>query len=113
MYHFPILIFVKYNIKIIYPNIKKRYAYFRIVSHFLILGFSKIISFQDVPIFFLILLGVPVSPKINNVVLGGLDTSQNPKIMKMRIWGFQNNEIGILLYQDEVEKINKAIKRII
>ena len=44
---------------------------------------------------------------------GGLDTSKNPKIMKIRVSGLWSNEIGILFYQNEAEKINKAIKSII
>ena len=38
------------------------------------------------------------------LVLGGLDTSKNPQIMKMRALGFLNNEIAIVLYQIEAEK---------
>ena len=47
------------------------------------------------------------------LVLRGLDTSKNPKIMKMKASGFSNNEIGILLYQIEAEKNNQDIKNII
>ena len=47
------------------------------------------------------------------LVLGALDTSKNPQIMKMMVFGFKNNETGILLYQTEAEQINKAIKSII
>ena len=41
---------------------------------------------------------------INNVGLGGLDTSKNPKIIEFGVWGLQNNEIAILLYQSEAAK---------
>ena len=47
------------------------------------------------------------------LVLGLGDGSKNPEIMKKRVWGFSNNEIGILLYKNEAEKMNKAIKSII
>ena len=45
--------------------------------------------FEHVPRLFLnFCLGVLVSPKINHVAfLGGLDTSQNPKIMKIGVSG--------------------------
>ena len=46
------------------------------------------------------------------LVLAGLDTSKNPQIMKIRVWGFSNNEIGILLYQIEAEKHKKAVQSI-
>ena len=39
--------------------------------------------------------------------------SKNQEIMEFEVLGFENNEIGILLYQNEAEKINKAIKSII
>ena len=47
------------------------------------------------------------------LVLGGLDTSKNQKIMKIMVLGLQNNGIGILLYQSEAEKNDKAIISII
>ena len=43
-----------------------------------------------------------MSPKINNVGFffgGGLDTSKNPKIMKMRVFGASHNKIEKLLDQ--------------
>ena len=47
------------------------------------------------------------------LVLGLGDGLKNQEIMKMMVWGLQNTEIGILLYQTEAEKINKAIKSIV
>ena len=47
------------------------------------------------------------------LVWGGVDTSKNLKIMKCCVSGFQNNEIGILLYQIEAEQIQKTIQSII
>ena len=42
-------------------------------------------------------LGVLVSPKINNIGGGGLDTSKNPEIMQMRVSGPSLNKIEKLL----------------
>ena len=39
--------------------------------------------------------------------------SKNQEIMEFGVLGFSNNEIGILLYQNEAEKINKAIESMI
>ena len=47
------------------------------------------------------------------LVLGLGDGFKNQEIMEIRVSGLSNNEIGILLYQNEAEKINKAIKSII
>ena len=38
---------------------------------------------------------------------------KNQEIMKISSFDISNNEIGILLYQCEAEKINKAIKPIL
>ena len=48
-------------------------------------------------------LGVLVSPKIDNVGFGGLDTSKNPEILEFGISGLENNEIRILLLQSEAD----------
>ena len=34
---------------------------------------------------------------------------ENPEIMEFGVSGFSNTEIGFLLYQNEAEKIKKAI----
>ena len=47
------------------------------------------------------------------LVLGLGDGLKNQEIMKIGVLGFGNNEIVILLYQSEAEKINEAIKSII
>ena len=47
------------------------------------------------------------------LVLGFGDGFKNQEIMKMKVLGLSNNGIGIILYQSEAEKINKAIKSII
>ena len=47
------------------------------------------------------------------MVLGLGDGFKNQEIMKMKVSGLSNNEIGILLYQSEAEEIKKAIKSII
>ena len=39
--------------------------------------------------------------------------SKNQEIMEFGVSGLSNHEIGILLDQNEAEKINKAIKSII
>ena len=43
------------------------------------------------------------------LVLGLGDGFKNQEIMKMRVSGLSTNEIGILLYQSEAEKVNEAI----
>ena len=47
------------------------------------------------------------------LVLGLGDGFKNQEIMKMRVSGLSNDEIGVLLYQSEAETIDKAIKSII
>ena len=91
---------------------KKKCSDFRTFSICVILIFSKIIFAQDSPIFsWCFLLGVLVSPKINHVGFwGGLDTSPNPQIMNIIIWGLGNTEIGILSYQIEARKTIKLLK---
>ena len=43
----------------------------------------------------------------------GFQGLENQEIMKSQDFYVWNNEIGILLYQSEAEKINEAIKPII
>ena len=47
------------------------------------------------------------------LVLGLGDWFENQEIMEFGVSGLSNNEIGILLYQSEAEKVNKAITSII
>ena len=44
-----------------------------------------------------------MSPRIKIVGLGVMDTSENPTIMKMRVFGFSHNEIEKLLVHNEAE----------
>ena len=54
--------------------------------------FTKIIFFKNAPGNFLaFVLGVLVSPKINHIGFGGLDTSPNPEIVEMRVFAFSHN----------------------
>ena len=49
-------------------------------------------------------LGNPVSPKINKLVLGAGDVFRNSEIIKMKVLVFSTHKIGILwLFQIEVE----------
>ena len=41
------------------------------------------------------------------------DGLKNQEIIKMKVSGLSNTEIGILWYQSEAEKIDKAIRSII
>ena len=60
---------------------------------------AKIIFPQKVPGIFLILLGVLVSPKINNIGFWAWRRDKNAEIMEVRVLGFEKNDSGILLYQ--------------
>ena len=62
---------------------------------------------------FLIVLSVLVSPKINNVGVGGSGHVQKSQNHENKGFGPLNNEIRILLYQDEAEKSIKPLKGII
>ena len=73
---------------------------------------SKDDFFQNDPRFFLDFLIFLVSPKINHVGFGAWLRVQKPRNHENAVSGLSNNEIVILLYQSEAEKINKAIESI-
>ena len=75
----------------------KWYIDFRKSKHVDAHNYKQNILFKNVPGIFLIVLSVLVSPQINNVGFEGLDTSKNPEIMKMMVFGPSHNKIEKLL----------------